>query len=129
MGDTSVTKVQAKHSPRGEMGQKYLAAGVHIGMRLWENEKPGDGKSPSARDYETVGYVISGKAELDIEGQTVRLEPGDSWLVPAGARHSYRILEPLTAVEATAPPAQVHGRDAAQAASQTGRTDAKAKNG
>jgi mannose-6-phosphate isomerase-like protein (cupin superfamily) len=41
----------------------------------------------------------------------VRLEPGDSWLVPAGARHCYRIMEPLTAIEATAPPAQVHGRD------------------
>ena len=66
------------------------------------------------RDYETVGYVISGRAELDLEGQTVRLEPGDSWLVPAGARHTYRILEPFTAVEATAPPAQVHGRDMAQ---------------
>jgi quercetin dioxygenase-like cupin family protein len=46
-----------------------------------------------------------------IERQTVRLEPGDSWLVPAHAEHSYRILEPFTAVEATAPPAQMHGRD------------------
>jgi len=111
MGDTSVTKVQAKHSPRGEMGQKYLAAGVHIGMRLWENEKPGDGKSPSARDYETVGYVIAGRAELHIEGQMVLLEPGDSWVVPRGASHSYKILEPFTAVEATYPPAIAHGRD------------------
>lgn len=55
--------------------------------------------------------MISGRAELELEGQTVRLEPGDSWLVPANAEHSYRILEPFTAVEATAPPAQVHGRD------------------
>jgi quercetin dioxygenase-like cupin family protein len=67
--------------------------------------------SPPARDYETVGYVISGRAELTLEGQSLNLEPGDSWLVPAGAEHSYRILEPFTAVEATAPPAEVHGRD------------------
>jgi hypothetical protein len=46
-----------------------------------------------------------------IEGQTVRLEPGDSWVVPAGAEHTYRILETFTAVEATAPPAQVHGHE------------------
>jgi quercetin dioxygenase-like cupin family protein len=46
-----------------------------------------------------------------VEGQTVRLEPGSSWVVPRGAEHSYRILEPLTAVEATHPPFQVHGRD------------------
>ena len=58
-----------------------------------------------------MGYVISGRAELTSEGQTVRLEPGDTWVVPKGAAHSYRILEPFTAVEATHPPYQVHGRD------------------
>ncbi|WP_338105692.1 cupin domain-containing protein [Microvirga tunisiensis] len=62
-------------------------------------------------EYEVVGYVLSGRAELEIEGQTVRLEPGDSWVVPAGAEHTYRILEKFTAVEATAPPAEVHGRE------------------
>jgi quercetin dioxygenase-like cupin family protein len=93
------------------MGQKHLAAGVHVGMRLWEKEQPGDGKSPRARDYETVGYVIEGRAELHIEGQMVLLEPGDCWVVPKGASHTYKILEPFTAVEATCPPALVHGRD------------------
>jgi hypothetical protein len=33
-----------------------------------------------------VGYVVSGRAELELEGQTVRLEAGDSWVVPAGRR-------------------------------------------
>ena len=42
----------------------------------------------------------------------VLLEPGDSWLVPKGASHTYNILESFTAVEATSPPAEVHGRDA-----------------
>ena len=46
-----------------------------------------------------------------IEDKTITLEPGDSWLVPADAEHSYHIIEIFTAVEATAPPAQVHGRD------------------
>jgi quercetin dioxygenase-like cupin family protein len=41
----------------------------------------------------------------------VRLEPGDSWVVPRGAAHTYKILEPFTAVEATSPPAHAHGRD------------------
>jgi quercetin dioxygenase-like cupin family protein len=63
------------------------------------------------RDYETVGYVISGHAKLDLEKQTLNLKPGDSWLVPAGATHQYTIVEAFTAVEATAPPAEVHGRD------------------
>lgn len=111
MGDSSVKKVESGHSPKGEAGQKYLASGKYVAMRLWEDEQPTDGKPEAVRDYEMVGYVIKGRAELILEGQTIRLEPGDSWLVPAGARHTYKILEAFTAVEATAPPAQVHGRD------------------
>jgi quercetin dioxygenase-like cupin family protein len=93
------------------MGQKYLAAGVNLSMRLWEDAPPDEPKPPTVRDYETVGYVIRGRAELHIEGQMVRLEPGDSWVVPRGSAHTYRIVELFTAVEATYPPAEVHSRD------------------
>ena len=82
-------------------------------MRLWRDGQPGEGKPATRRGYETVGYVIAGRAELTLEGRTLRLEPADVWPVPAGAEHAYRIPEPFTAVEATAPPAQVHGRDEA----------------
>lgn len=110
MADSTVTKVDSTQSPRGEMGQKYLAAGVHIGMRLWEKQ-PTDDKEFTQRDYETVGYVISGRAKLELEGQTITLERGNSWVVPRGASHRYTILEPFTAVEATSPPAFARGRD------------------
>ena len=110
MADTSVKKVSAQHSPTGLMGQRYLASGKRVSMRLWE-EDPGDGDPARRREYETVGYVIAGKAELELEGQHLLLEAGDSWVVPQGSLHQYRILEPFTAVEATAPPAQVHARD------------------
>ena len=111
MSDTSVKKVDSTHSPKGKLGQKYLASGKTVAMRLWENEQPSEDKPPTSRDYETVGYVIKGRAELHIEGQTILLEPGDSWVVPKGSNHTYKILESFTAVEATSPPAQVHGRD------------------
>lgn len=110
MPDTTVTKVDGNTSPRGKMGQIYLASGKSVSMRLWR-EDPGAEKPATVREYETVGYAITGLAELHIEGQTVRLEAGDSWVVPKGASHSYRILERFEAVEATSPPAQVHGRD------------------
>ena len=112
MADSTVKKVTSGAAPTGEMGQVYLASGKRVSMRLWNNEPP-QTKEAVQRDYETVGYVIAGRAELTIEQQTVRLEPGDSWLVPANSEHSYRILEKFTAIEATAPPAQVHGRDKA----------------
>lgn len=109
--DTTVTKIDSTHSPRGPQGQKYLASGKGIAMRLWEKEASTADKPATRRDYETVGFVLAGRAELHLEGQVVTLNPGDSWVVPRGAEHSYRILERFSAVEATHPPAHAHGRD------------------
>src|SRR5260370_39991874 len=103
--DATVKKVSSRTSPRGDMGQTYLTSGKRVSMRLWQHEEP-QPMPVTERDYETVGYVISGRAELDLEGQTVRLEPGDSWLVPAGPTHTYPGFEPPTAREAAPPPAQ-----------------------
>jgi quercetin dioxygenase-like cupin family protein len=111
MSDKTVKVVSSQYSPTGTMGQKYLVSGKRISMRLWEEEPSDEIKSPSQRTYETVGYVLKGRAELRIGEHEVRLEPGSSWLVPALTPHVYRILEPFTALEATSPPAQVHGRD------------------
>ncbi len=103
--DTTITKVDSDFSPKGKCGQKYLASGKTVSMRLWENEPPADAKEETERAYETVGFVIKGSAELTCEGQKVSLKAGDSWVVPKGTRHSYKILEPFTAVVATSPQA------------------------
>jgi quercetin dioxygenase-like cupin family protein len=108
MKDTSVTKVTSQFSPRGPEGEKFLASGTHVAMRLWENEQANDKKPVAKHPYEAVGYVIKGKAELHIEGQTLILNAGDSWAVPKNALHTYKILENFTAVEATSPPAHAH---------------------
>ncbi|RKH43426.1 MULTISPECIES: cupin domain-containing protein [Corallococcus] len=121
MGDTSVKKVESRHSPKGEMGQKYLASGVRVAMRLWEDEPPAEAKPASVRDYETVGYVLKGRAELHLEGQVILLNPGDSWLVPRGSSHTYKILETFSAVEATSPSSAVHGRDEHSEATTKGK--------
>ena len=80
-------------------------------MRLWENEKPNEKKPISKHPYETVGYVLKGKAELHLEGQTLILNEGDSWSVPKNASHTYKILENFSAIEATSPPAHAHQGD------------------
>lgn len=82
-------------------------------MRLWEDEQPDEPKPAVSRDYDTVGYMLKGRAELHLEGQMVLLEPGDSWVVPKGSAHTYKILDSFSAVEATYPPAQIHERDEA----------------
>lgn len=110
MSDTSSTKIDARFSPKGEMDQTYLAAGIHLSLRFWQDEPPGEPKAPMRRDDETVGYVIKGRAELPLEEQVVLLEPGNSWVVPKGASsHTDQSLAPLTPVEAASPPAAVYG--------------------
>lgn len=89
--DTSVKKVMAKSGPHGDQEQTYLVSGKRVSLRLWEKEPPRT-KEPTKRSYEMVGYVISGRAELTLEGQTIKLEPGDSWIVLADAEHAYRNL-------------------------------------
>ena len=110
MPDTTITKVDSTHSPKGAAGQKYLACGKSMSMRLWENESAEKDQTDTKRDYETIGFVIKGKAELHLEGQMVLLNAGDSWVVPKGANHHYKVLDEFSAVESTSPPAELHDR-------------------
>ena len=96
----SDSTINASSAPQGADGSKQLATGQHLAMRLWEDEQPGDPKAPTSRPYETVGYVLKGRAELHLEGQVTTLEPGSSYFVPQGASHTYKILEIFSAVEA-----------------------------
>lgn len=111
MGDSTVTKVESGHSPTGKLGQKYLAAGKLVAMRLWDETGDSHKEQNVARDYEVVGFVLDGSAKLELEGQTIQLKTGDSWVVPKGAKHTYHIDGHFKAVEATHPPARVHSRD------------------
>lgn len=108
MRDTTILKVDSAHSPSGAKGEKHLAMSKSMAMRLWE-EEAGETKPATHQEYETIGYVIAGRAELHSEGQLLLLNPGDSWVVPRGATHRYRILEHFRAVEVTHPPAPIHG--------------------
>jgi hypothetical protein len=68
-------------------------------MRLWERENSTEAKAATVRDYETVGSVIEGKAELHLEGQMMLWrEENRGWCQK----------QTFTAVEATSPPAEVH---------------------
>ncbi|MCC9642781.1 cupin domain-containing protein [Rhodopirellula sp. JC740] len=95
---------------KGAMGQIYLATGKQVALRQWQ-EAPGGFGPPTNREYETVGYLLSGVLEIEFDGGIATMNSGDSWLVPAGANHRYRVLEPIMAIEATAPPARFADRD------------------
>ncbi len=105
MAHANVQKVSSPDAPRGSDGQIQLVAGDRVSMRMWLEEEPADSKPVSTRTYETVGFVLTGRAELHIDGRVVDLVEGDSWIVPAGVSHTYKILETFSAIEATSPPA------------------------
>lgn len=98
-------KVSTGETTHGENGEHHLVKGEQSAMRLWHREEPADtqDKQPHANDYETLGYVVSGRVELMVDGETYSLEAGDSYLVPRGKEHTYRVIETLTAVEVISP--------------------------
>ena len=104
MSDATQT-INSSDAPRGANGQLHLAAGKTVALRMWRDEEPAVAKAATVRPYETVGYVVSGRAELHLGETVVSLEPGDSWVVPKDVSHTYRILETFSALEATSPPA------------------------
>ena len=112
LNESPKSKVNQSEASEGAMDQLYLAQGKAVGLRMWKDEPPTEGQQMHSRAYETVGYVIAGAVTLHVEGKDAKdLAAGDSWVVPAGVSHRYHIRQTLTAIEATSPPARVHGRD------------------
>jgi hypothetical protein len=56
MTDTTVKKVSGAASPKGAMGQVYLASGKRVSMRLWRDEEP-QAKGAVRRDYPRSHFV------------------------------------------------------------------------
>jgi mannose-6-phosphate isomerase-like protein (cupin superfamily) len=56
------------------------------------------------RAAEEFYFVLSGKGEMEIDGETREVGPGDAILIPPGARHAIRALAPLRFLCCCAPP-------------------------
>lgn len=96
-------KVSQSDTTHGTDGEHHLVKGQQSSMRLWHREEPNADKPESTHEYETLGYVIEGRVDLIVNGETISLQPGDSYHVPAGTPHTFRVTETLTAVEVTTP--------------------------
>jgi quercetin dioxygenase-like cupin family protein len=93
--------VRASNARSGEQGEKLLARGQQMAMRLWEREAAGIAKPEHVNPYEYVAYVIEGRVEIRIENQRLEAARGDSYCIPANMPYSLKILEEATIVEAT----------------------------
>ena len=83
---------------------KMLAHGEQVALRLWSGEVPGTHKDVHASSYEVVGYVLQGRAEVTVGGETHEVHVGDTYLIPKDTLHTYTFLETFSAVEAVSPP-------------------------
>lgn len=55
-------------------------------------------------DHESIVYLIRGRMQLTIAGETSVAVAGDSWRHPVGVAHSSVALEDCVAVEVKSPP-------------------------
>ena len=53
---------------------------------------------------EEIYYLTAGSGLMEIDGSTQEVVPGDAILIPAGAWHQIRALEPLSFLCCCAPP-------------------------
>lgn len=51
-----------------------------------------------------VGYVISGRLEMTIQGETRVLHPGDSYEIPGGVEHGAKAVTDVVLIDAFSPP-------------------------
>jgi quercetin dioxygenase-like cupin family protein len=66
--------------------------------------KQGQKVGMHAHPNEQAGYCIQGRFELTIGEVSTMIEPDDSYVIPGGVPHSYRVLEDALAVEVFSPP-------------------------
>ena len=97
--------VRAGEAATGDRGQRLLARGERVALRLWEHEPAGETAPEHANPYEYVAYLVAGAMRVRIGGaEPVELRAGDSYVVPAETPYAFEVLEPATVVEAVAPP-------------------------
>lgn len=82
-----------------------LVSGARMMLRMWTHASRTKDRVMHSRPYETVGYVLEGRARLHIATSIMALGPGDSYVVPAHAEHAYEVVRaPFRCVEAISPP-------------------------
>lgn len=54
--------------------------------------------------HDQVGYVVAGRLQFTLAGETQTIGSGDSYAVPGGVPHGARAMTDVTLIEVFAPP-------------------------
>ena len=95
----------AERQERTFKGVNFLvgAIGERMMVTLMTFEE-GQEVGTHAHPHEQAGYCVQGRFELTIGGVPTMIEPDDSYVIPGGTPHSYRVFEDALAVEMFSPP-------------------------
>lgn len=94
-----VTPAQASQKPLS-FGGVRRTMGTTENLMLLEIFLPRETEVPMHQHvHDQVGYIIQGRYELTIGGQTQLLTPGDSYAVPSNVLHGGRIVTDTILVE------------------------------
>jgi uncharacterized cupin superfamily protein len=86
--------------------EQVVARGSHVELRVWERDPAGEAAALPDAEHDHVAYVQEGALIVSIaSGPPVELHAGDCYVVPAGERCRFEVLEPATIVEAIGPAA------------------------
>lgn len=88
----------------GDRGERLLARGEQVALRVWEHEPAGETAPEHANEYEYVAYLTDGLMRVRIgDAEPVEVGVGDSYVVPARTPYAFEIVERATVVEAVWP--------------------------
>ena len=74
------------------VGRKILASGGGMMTVQFDFEEGAVGYLHS-HPHEQVGYVVRGRFEATLDGETTTIGPGDTYYVPSGVEHGVVALE------------------------------------
>ena len=94
----------------GSRGERLLAHGDDVVLRVWEHEPAGEQSPEHSNPYEYVAYIASGSMRVRIgDDDPADLGAGDSFVVPRDTPYAFEVLEAATVVEAVSPPSALGG--------------------
>ncbi|MDO4174704.1 MAG: cupin domain-containing protein [Eubacteriales bacterium] len=97
-----VKKADAKKRTFQGVSLDSLAVG-QTSMVTKMNYVVGNYAAEHTHPHEQSGYVISGKYRLTMQSETYELAAGDSYAIPGGTPHSFRVLEAGEVVDVFTP--------------------------
>jgi quercetin dioxygenase-like cupin family protein len=116
--------MKAMTQKQGAGRRRELLAGVQLITRCWGEKtlmgefhiQAGSAIPDHSHAHEQIGYLISGRLDLTIDGVRHAFSPGDTWCIPGEIPHSAIAVSDVVALEIFAPVREDYRPDAGEIA-------------